>query len=121
MSGITGAVGPTDYGMMSSLVANAASVKQKLDQLYQPGEHRTGRQYLCRPGQRRAGVARPATADRQHADLAEQRGCFDRPHVGRTNGTDGSIQSIASNFYAQLNNVQGVNSSEIDSVASERA
>ena len=33
MSGITGAVGPTDYGMMSSLVANAASVKQKLDQL----------------------------------------------------------------------------------------
>lgn len=33
MSGITSAALPSDYGMMNSLVTNAASVKQRLDQL----------------------------------------------------------------------------------------
>ena len=33
MSSIAGTVGSSDYGMLGSLIANAASVRQKLDRL----------------------------------------------------------------------------------------
>ena len=116
MSGITGAVGPTDYGMMSSLVANAASVKQKLNQLTnQVSTGLVGNTYAG------LGSGAPVSLDLrpQIASMQTWQNNVDaatgRMSVAQTALT--AIQSIASNFYAQLNNVQGVNSSEIDSVA----
>jgi flagellin-like hook-associated protein FlgL len=116
MSGITGAVGPTDYGMMSSLVANAASVKQKLDQL-------TNQASTGLVGDTYAGLSSGASVSLdlrpQIASMQTWQNNVDastgRMSVAQTALTQ--LQSIASNFYAQLNNVQGVNSSEIDSVA----
>jgi flagellar hook-associated protein 3 FlgL len=116
MSGITGAVAPTDYGMMSSLVANAASVKQKLNQLTnQVSTGLVGNTYAG------LGSGAPVSLDLrpQIASMQTWQNNVDaatgRMSVAQTALT--AIQSIASNFYAQLNNVQGVNSSEIDSVA----
>jgi flagellar hook-associated protein 3 FlgL len=116
MSGITGAVGPTDYGMMSSLVANAASVKQKLNQLTnQVSTGLVGNTYAG------LGSGAPVSLDLrpQIASMQTWQNNVDastgRISVAQTALTQ--LQSIASNFYAQLNNVQGVNSSEIDSVA----
>jgi flagellar hook-associated protein 3 FlgL len=116
MSGITGAVGPTDYGMMSSLVANAASVKQKLDQL-------TNQASTGLVGDTYAGLSSGASVSLdlrpQIASMQTWQNNVDastgRMSVAQTALTQ--LQSIASNFYAQLNNVQGVDSSEIDSVA----
>lgn len=116
MSGITGAVGPTDYGMMSSLVANAASVKQKLDQL-------TNQASTGLVGDTYAGLSSGASVSLdlrpQIASMQTWQNNMDastgRMSVAQTALTQ--LQSIASNFYAQLNNVQGVDSSEIDSVA----
>jgi flagellar hook-associated protein 3 FlgL len=116
MSGITGAVGSTDYGMMSSLVANAASVKQKLDQL-------TNQASTGLVGDTYAGLGSGASVSLdlrpQIASMQTWQNNVDastgRMSVAQTALTQ--LQSIASNFYAQLNNVQGVDSSEIDSVA----
>ena len=116
MSGITGAVGPTDYGMMGSLVANAASVKQKLNQLTnQASTGLVGNTYAgLGSGASVSLDLRPQIAGMQtwqnNVDAATG-----RMSVAQTALTQ--IQSIASNLYAQLNNLEGVDSSEIDSVA----
>ncbi len=116
MSGITGAVGPSDYGMMSGLVTNAASVKQKLNQL-------TNQASTGLVGNTYAGLASGASVSLnlrpQIASMQTWQNNVDaatgRMSVAQTALT--RIQSIASNFYAQLNNLEGVDSSEIDSVS----
>ena len=116
MSGITGAVGPSDCGMMSSLVANATSVKQKLDQL-------TNQVSTGLVGNTYAGLGSGASVSLnlrpQIASMQTWQNNVDastgRMSVAQTALTQ--IQSIAANFYAQLNNMEGVDSSEIDSVA----
>ncbi len=116
MSGISGAVGPSDYGMMSGLVANAASVKQKLDRL--TNQVSTGLE-----GDTYAGLGSGASVSLdlrpQIASMQTWQNNVDaatgRMSVAQTALTQ--IQSIASNFYAQLNNLDGVDPSEIDSVA----
>jgi flagellar hook-associated protein 3 FlgL len=116
MSGITGAVSPSDCGMMSSLVANATSVKQKLDQL-------TNQVSTGLVGNTYAGLGSGASVSLnlrpQIASMQTWQNNVDastgRMSVAQTALTQ--IQSIAANFYAQLNNMEGVDSSEIDSVA----
>ncbi len=107
MSGITGAVGPSDYGMMGSLIANATSVRQKLDQLTnQASTGLVGNTYAgLGSGASVSLDLRPQIASMQtwqnNVDAATGRMSVAQTALTR-------IQSIASNFYAQLNNLEGV-------------
>ncbi len=114
---ITSAAPPSDYGLMNTLVAQSASVKQKLDTLTnQASSGLVGTTY--------AGLGTGASTS---LDLRPQIANMQtwQNNVNAATGTIsiaqsalGSIESIASNFYAQLNNMEGVNSSEIDTIAS---
>ena len=108
MSGITSAAPPSNYGMMNSLITNAATVKQRLDQLTnQASTGLIGNTYAGLGQPAPPVVAQSAAAGRQPADLAEQHGCRHGAHdVTQTALTQ--LQSIASSFYAQLNNVEGM-------------
>ena len=116
MSGITGAAGPSDNGMLSSLIANAGSVRQKLDLL--TNQASTGLIGTTYAG---LGNGAPVSLDLRPQITAMQTwqhnvdASTGRTTVAQTALTQ--IQSIASNFYAQLNNVDGTNTSEVDSIA----
>jgi flagellar hook-associated protein 3 FlgL len=116
MSGITGTTGPSDYGMMSSLISNASTVRQQLDQLTdQASSGLISNTY--------AGLGSGASVS---LDLRPQITAMQtwQNNVDASTGRTGvaqtamtQIQSIASNFYAQLNNVDSTNTSEVDSIA----
>ena len=116
MSGITGAVSPSDYGMMGSLIAESASVRQQLDLLTtQVSTGLIGNTYAG------LGTGAPVSLDLrpQIAAMQTWQNNVDAS-TGRTGVTQiamTQIQSIASNFYAQLNNVDSTNVSEVDSIA----
>jgi flagellar hook-associated protein 3 FlgL len=113
---ITSVAGPSDYGLMNTLVAQSASVKQKLDTLTnQASSGLVGTTY--------AGLGTGASTS---LDLRPQIANMQtwQNNVNAATGTIsaaqsalGSVESIASNFYSQLNNMEGVNSSEIDTIA----
>jgi flagellar hook-associated protein 3 FlgL len=106
----------SDYSVMGSLIANTNTVKQKLDTL-------TNQASTGLIGTTYAGLGTGASISLslrpQIANLQTWQNNIDAANgqMSVTQSTMNSIESIASNFYAQLNNLQGVNSSEIDSVA----
>jgi flagellar hook-associated protein 3 FlgL len=108
--------GLSDYSVMGSLIANTNTVKQKLDTL-------TNQASTGLIGTTYAGLGTGASISLslrpQIANLQTWQNNIDAANgqMSVTQSTMNSIESIASNFYAQLNNLQGVNSSEIDSVA----
>jgi flagellar hook-associated protein 3 FlgL len=110
------AVGPADYGMLGSLIANASSVKQKLDML-------TNQASTGLVGDTYAGLGTGASVSLdlrpQMANLQTWQNNVDAS-TGRmavTQSAMANIQSIAASFYAQLNTVDGVNASAVDSIA----
>jgi flagellar hook-associated protein 3 FlgL len=116
MSGTIGTLGASDYSMMSSLVGDAAVVRQKLDQLTnQASSGLIGNTYA------ELGAGAPVSLNLrpQIASLAtwqsNAEGATGRMAVTQSAMTQ--IQSIAANFYAQLNNVSGINSGAVDSIA----
>jgi flagellar hook-associated protein 3 FlgL len=106
----------SDYSVMSSLIANANTVKQQLDTL-------TNQASTGLIGNTYAGLGAGASVSLnlrpQIANLQTWQNNVDAANgqMSVTQSTMNSIESIASNFYAQLNNLEGVASSEIDSVA----
>ena len=116
MSSITGVPGFSDYGMLGSLIAQSASVRQKLDQLTnQASSGLVGNSYAG------LGAGAPVSLNLrpQIATLQAWQSNVDaatgRMSVAQSAMTQ--IQSIASNFYAQLDNVGGVNASAVDGIA----
>jgi flagellar hook-associated protein 3 FlgL len=116
LSSITGVPGFSDYGMLGSLIAQSASVRQKLDQLTnQASSGLVGNSYAG------LGAGAPVSLNLrpQIATLQAWQSNVDaatgRMSVAQSAMTQ--IQSIASNFYAQLNNVGGVNASAVDGIA----
>ena len=116
MSSSISAMRVSDYGITGSLVADAVSVKQKLDQL--ANQASTG---LIGSTYAGLGVGASVSLDLrpQIANLQAWQN-----NVNATTGRMGvaqtaltQIQSIASSFYAQLNNVDGVDTGEIDTIA----
>ncbi|HTI83306.1 MAG TPA: flagellin [Acetobacteraceae bacterium] len=116
MSGINTVTGPSNYGMMNMLVAQSNTVKQKLVTLTnQASSGLIGNTYAgLGSGAATSLDLRPQIANLQtwqnNVDAATGR-------ISTTQSALGSIESIAANFYAQLNNLEGVDSSEIDSIA----
>jgi flagellar hook-associated protein 3 FlgL len=110
------AVGPADYGMLGSLIANASSVKQKLNTL-------TNQVSTGLIGDTYAGLGTGASISLdlrpQMANVQTWQNNVDAS-TGRmavTQSAMANIQSITANFYAQLNNMDGVNASAVDSIA----
>jgi flagellar hook-associated protein 3 FlgL len=116
MSGITSVALPSDYGMMNSLVTNAATVKQRLDQLISQASTGLISNTYAGLG---AGASISLNMQPQIANMQTLQNNVDvatgRMSVTQTALT--SLQSIASSFYAQLNNVDGIDSSAVDTIA----
>jgi flagellar hook-associated protein 3 FlgL len=109
-------VGPSDYGMLGKLIANASSVKQRLDTL-------TNQASTGLIGDTYAGLGTGASVSLdlrpQMANVQTWQNNVDAS-TGRmavTQSAMANIQSIAASFYAQLNTVDGVNASAVDSIA----
>src|SRR5277367_149267 len=116
MSGITSAAPPSNYGMMNSLVTNAATVKQRLDQLIsQASSGLIGNTYAGLG----AGASISLNLEPQVANMQTLQNNVDvaTGRMGVTQTAMTSLQSIASSFYAQLNNVEGTDSSAVDTIA----
>lgn len=113
---ITWTGGPSDYGMMSGLISGCQSVKQKLDTL--TNQASTGLVGVTYAG---LGTGAPVSLDLspQIANMQTWQNNVNTANAQMdvAQSSLSSIESIAANFYAQLNNMQGADSSEIDSVA----
>jgi flagellar hook-associated protein 3 FlgL len=109
-------MGPADFGVMGRLIADAASVRQKLDTLTnQASTGLIGNTYAgLGSGASLSLNLRPEIANLQtwqnNIDAATGR-------MGVTQTSLTQIQSIAANIYSQLNNLNGLNASTVDSVA----
>ena len=118
MSGTIGAANYAGYGTMSTLIANAATVRQKLDQL-------TTQASTGLIGQTYAGLGSGAAVSLDlHPQLAQLAtwGANINAATGpmaMTQTAMTQLQSIASDFNAQLNNLNGLNPSEVDSIAAD--
>lgn len=110
------AVGPADYGTLGSLIANASSVKQKLNALTnQASSGLIGDTYAgLGTGASVALDLRPQVANLQtwQNNIDASTGRIAVTQTAMTN-----IQSIAANFYAQLNNINGANAGAVDTIA----
>ncbi|MBV8523089.1 MAG: hypothetical protein JOY71_13360 [Acetobacteraceae bacterium] len=116
MSGAIGSAAPGIYGILSTLVANSASVKQRLDTLTEQAS--TGR-----VADAYAGLGQGASVSlRLRPILAHEQVWQDGidSALGRlqvTNTAMTAIQKVASDLYAQLNNLNGLSGQEVDSIA----
>src|SRR5690348_11493140 len=118
MNVIVGAAGPSDYGMLGSLVADATVVKQKLDTL-------TNQASTGLVGNTYAGLGSGASVSLDLRTQIENLQTWQNNlnaatgPMSVTQSAMTQIQSIASHFYAQLNNMQSVSSSEVDSIGAD--
>ena len=116
MSGTIGPTGFAGYGAMTSLVADAQTVRQRLDQLTtQASTGLIGQTYAG------LGAGAPVSLD-LHPQLAALQTWQD--NINAATGTMGvtqtamtQLQSIASSFHAQMNNLNALNPSEVDTIA----
>ncbi|HUD60718.1 MAG TPA: flagellin [Acetobacteraceae bacterium] len=116
MSGIAGTTGPSDYGMMSGLISGASTVRQELDQLTEQASSGLISNTYAGLG---TGASVSLDIRPQITAMQTWQNNIDAS-TGRTSVTQTAmtqIQSIASNFYAQLNNVDGTNASAVDGIA----
>ncbi|MGH7044118.1 MAG: flagellin [Acetobacteraceae bacterium] len=116
MSGAIGAASFAGYGVMGSLVADSETVSQRLDLL-------TTQAATGLIGQTYAGLGTGAAISLdlrpQLADLQTWQN-----NINATTGAMGvtqtamtQLQAIAANFHAQMDNLNGLNPSEVDSIA----
>lgn len=117
MTAISATGAPGDYGLLSSLVADSAGLRSRLDQLTQQAS--SGMQSPTYAG---LGTNASASLDLapQIAHLQAWQDNIDAATgaMGVTQTTMTQIQQVAANFYAQINNLNGINTSEVDSIAS---
>ena len=118
MSGTSAIGGFADFpgGVAASTVANAASVARRLATLTQQvgGGYVSGHYAGLGTGMQTALVTAPAIARQQawQANIAAASGAMDVAQTALS-----QISSEASTFYADTNNLNGLNPSQIDSVA----
>ena len=110
------AASPSDYGMMTSLIGDATSIKQKLDQLTNQISSGLVSDTYAGLG---AGASVSLNLNPQIANLQTWQNNINTAtgtmQVTQTAMTQ--LQSIASNFLSQTENLEGSDSSEVDTVA----
>ena len=116
MSGVSGIPAPGDYGALTALVADSASVRQRLNTLTQQASTGLVSDTYAGLG---AGASVSLELNPEIADLQTWQSNISTA-TGQMSVTQASmtqLQQIASDFYAQLNNLNGINTSEVDSIA----
>jgi len=110
------AAGPADYGQMTSLISDSASVKQKLDQL--TAQISTGMVSNTYAGLG-TGAATSLNLQPQIAALQTWQANINQANGGMqvTQTAMTQIQQIASNFLAQTSNLEGSDAAEVNTVA----
>src|ERR1700733_10399589 len=105
-----------DYGQMSNLISDNATVKQKLDQLTTQISSGLVSNTYAGLG---TGAAVSLNLQPQIASLQTWQANINQAASGMqvTQTAMTQIQQIASNFLAQTNNLEGTDSSEVDSIA----
>jgi flagellar hook-associated protein 3 FlgL len=118
MSGTIGSSGVADAGWMSSLIADSASVRQKLDTLTnQASSGLVGTTY--------AGLGSGASVsldlNPQIADLQTWQANINQANGGMqvTQTAMTQVQSIAQTLYGQLDSLNGLSTTDVDSVAAQ--
>jgi flagellar hook-associated protein 3 FlgL len=113
---MSGTIGPTDYSMMNAVLDNSAQVRQKLDTLTQQvSSGLISNTYAgLGPGASVSLDLRP-----QMATLQTWQNNVDAVTgpMGVVQSTLSTVQSIASNFYSQLNNVNVMSGTDVDNIA----
>ncbi len=119
MSGIAGVPAPGGYGLLQTLVADSANVSQRLGQLTQQAS--TGLLSNTYSGLG-AGASTSLNLNPEIANLQTWQNNISAAtgQMGVTQATMTQIQQIAANFYADMPNLNGINPSEVDSIASHR-
>lgn len=116
MSGSIGTVTQSDYSLLGSLLTDNTVIAQKLDLL-------TNQASSGLVGDTYAGLGSRASVSLnlrpQINNLQTWQNNIDAANgqMSVTQAAMTQIQSIASNFYAQLNNVQGINANAVDNIA----
>jgi flagellar hook-associated protein 3 FlgL len=111
-----GSAAPADYGMMTSLIADNATIKTRLDQLTtQISSGLVGNTYAALGAN--AGVSldlnpQIATLQTWQNNINAAAGTMQVSQTALT-----QLQQIASNFLAQTSNLEGADSSEVNSIA----
>jgi flagellar hook-associated protein 3 FlgL len=118
MSGSIGASGSSDYSLMTTLVGDGAQIKQKLDQLTQQASDGLVSTTYAGLG---SGAAVSLNLGPQITALQTWQNNINTAsgnmQVAQTALTQ--LQSIASSFYSQLPNLNGLSANEVDSVAAQ--
>ena len=117
MSGVSGLPAPGGYGALTMLVADSSSIRQRLDTLTQQASTGLVADTYAGLG---AGASVSLELNPEIADLQTWQNNISTAtgRMGVTQTSMTQLQQIASNFYAQLNNLNGINTSEVDSIAS---
>ncbi len=109
-------IGAANYGVLGRLIADAATVHDKLDRLTDQAS--TG---LIGDSFAGLGAGAPVSLNLRPeiGNLQAWQNNIDAAtgRMGVTQTAMTQIQSIAADFYAQLNNLNGINAGEVDSVA----
>jgi flagellar hook-associated protein 3 FlgL len=113
---MSGAIGRNEYGLLTQLLANSATVRQRLNGLTQQvGSGRIADTYAGLG----AGASVSLNLRPQIAALQTQQKNIDAAtaRLGVTQTSMTQLQSIAATFLANLNNLNGLNPGELDSIA----
>ena len=113
---MSGTIGQTEYGLLSQLVANSATVRQRLTTLTQQASDGLIADTYAGLGN---GASVALNLHPHIAALQTQQKNIDAAtsRLGVTQTAMTQLQSIASTFLADLNNLNGLNPSELASVA----
>jgi flagellar hook-associated protein 3 FlgL len=116
VSGSVGTATQSDYSLLGNLLADSSAVRRKLDLLTnQASSGLVGSTYAGLG----AGAPTSLNLRPQIGNLQTWQSNIDAAtgQMSVTQAAMTQLQAIAANFYTQLNNVQGVNASAVDSIA----
>jgi flagellar hook-associated protein 3 FlgL len=118
MSGSVGTASPVDSAWMSSLISDAATVRQKLDTLTNQASNGL---VATTYGGLGSGASISLDLNPQISSLQTWQNNIDAATgpAQVTQATMTQLQSIAQNLYGQLNNLNGMSTSDVDSIAAD--
>ncbi|MEI7710867.1 MAG: flagellin [Rhodospirillales bacterium] len=113
---MSGTIGQTEYGLLNELLANSATVRQRLNRLTQQVGSGSIADTYAGLG---AGASVSLNLRPQIAALQTQQKNIDAAtaRLGVTQTSMTQLQNIASGLLANLNNLNGLNPGELDSIA----
>ncbi len=111
------ASGPSDFGTLGQLIADNAIVKQRLDKLTAQASSGLVANTLAGLGGPQATQSLDLNAEVGHLQTAQNNISAASGAMDLTQTAVGQITQIATSFYAQLNNLNGLDPQNVDTLA----